>query len=416
MQKDKETGKKEGSLGKNARKTEGQHEKRKSAENTGGTLMRHGKPLLRISRALPRRECSVWRNFMGSFRDNLRRVEPYVPGEQPDQPDMIKLNTNENPYPPTPKVKEVLASYSEEKLRLYPDPNSEKLVNAIAKNYGVSEDEVFVGVGSDDVLAIAFMTLFNGSKPVLFPDITYSFYDVWAELFRIPYEQVPLDEAFNIVPSDYYKENGGVVIANPNAPTGVFQGIASLEDIIKHNQDVAVIIDEAYIDFSEEGSALELIKKYDNVLIVQTYSKSRSLAGMRLGYAMGQRELISAMNDVRFSFNSYPMTRLSVEIGVAAMEDRAYFKETRKKVTATREWTKKRLAELGFRFRDSMTNFIFVTHETVPAQEIFDKLREKHIYVRHFKKPRIDNYLRVSIGTDEEMKRFVEEVEKIVRT
>ena len=352
---------------------------------------------------------------MGSFRDNLRKIEPYVPGEQPDQPDMIKLNTNENPYPPTPKVKEVLAGYDVDKLRLYPAPDSAKLVNAIAEAYGVSKEEVFVGVGSDDVLAIAFMTLFNGSKPILFPDITYSFYDVWAELFQIPYEQIPLNEDFDMVPSDYYRENGGVVIANPNAPTGVFQGMAALEDIIEHNLDAAVIIDEAYIDFSEEGSALELIKKYDNVLIVQTYSKSRSLAGMRLGYAMGQPEIISAMNDVRFSFNSYPMTRLSVEIGVAALEDQAYFEESRNKVIATREWTKGELTRLGFHFRDSMTNFIFATHETVPAQEIFDKLREKHIYVRHFKKPRIDNYLRISIGTEKEMQRFVEEVEKIVR-
>lgn len=351
---------------------------------------------------------------MGSFRDNLRKIEPYVPGEQPDQPDMIKLNTNENPYPPTPKVKEVLEAYNVDELRLYPSPDSAKLVQSIADTYGVTKDEVFVGVGSDDVLAIAFMTLFNSGRPILFPDITYSFYDVWAELFRIPYEQIPLNEDFDMVPSDYYRENGGVVIANPNAPTGVFQGMAALEDIIEHNLDVAVIIDEAYIDFSEEGSALELIKKYDNVLIVQTYSKSRSLAGMRLGYAVGQPEIISAMNDVRFSFNSYPMTRLSIEIGAAAIEDQTYFEETRKKVIATREWTKKELKRLGFRFRDSMTNFIFATHETVPAQEIFNKLREKHIYVRHFKKPRIDNYLRISIGTDEEMRRFVEEVEKIL--
>lgn len=352
---------------------------------------------------------------MGSFRDNLRKIEPYVPGEQPDEPDMIKLNTNENPYPPTPKVKEILASYDEKNLRLYPDPNSGKLVRAIAENYHLSEDEVFVGVGSDDVLAIAFMTFFNGRKPVLFPDITYSFYDVWAELFRIPYEQIPLNEAFDMVPEDYYRENGGIVIANPNAPTGVFQGIHALEDIIEHNRDVAVIIDEAYIDFSKEGSALELIKKYENVLIVQTYSKSRSLAGMRLGFAMGQKELIAAMNDVRFSFNSYPMTRLSVEIGVAAIKDSSYFEKTREKVIETREWTKKELTRLGFHFRDSMTNFIFATHKTVPAQEIFDKLREKHIYVRHFKKPRIENYLRISIGTEEEMKRFVEEVERIVK-
>lgn len=352
---------------------------------------------------------------MGSFRDNLRKIDPYVPGEQPDLPDMIKLNTNENPYPPSPKIREVLDTYKEELLRLYPDPASKKLVEAIADYNGISPEQVFVGVGSDDVLAIAFMTFFNSRKPVLFPDITYSFYDVWAELFRIPYEQIPLSEDFEMIPEDYYKENGGVVIANPNAPTGVFQGLHVLEDIIKHNQDAAVIIDEAYIDFSAEGTARDLIHKYDNVLIVQTYSKSRSLAGMRIGHAMGSKELIAAMNDVRFSFNSYPMTRLSVEIGAAAIADQAYFEETCGKVVATREWTKKELTRLGFHFKDSMTNFIFACHEKVPAQVIFDKLREKHIFVRHFSKPRIDNYLRISIGTEEEMKRFVEETEKIIK-
>lgn len=210
---------------------------------------------------------------MSNWRDNLRRVEPYVPGEQPKLADMIKLNTNENPYPPSPRVKEILKNYDCSNLRLYPDPNSEKLVQAIADYNKVDKEQVFVGVGSDDVLAIAFLTFFNSKKPILFPDITYSFYDVWADLFGIPYECVPLDENFEMVKEDYYRENGGVIIANPNAPTGISQGISALEDIVKNNQGSVVIIDEAYVDFSE-GSALELIKKYDNVLIVQTYSKS----------------------------------------------------------------------------------------------------------------------------------------------
>lgn len=351
---------------------------------------------------------------MSSWRDNLRKIEPYVPGEQPNLPDMIKLNTNENPYPPCPGVRKVLDTYSEDLLRLYPDPSSEKLVEAIAKYNHVDKDQVFVGVGSDDVLAIAFMTFFNSKKPILFPDITYSFYDVWAELFRIPYERPALDQDFQIVRSDYYRENGGVVIANPNAPTGVFQGMDALEDIILHNQDVVVIIDEAYVDFSEEGSALALTEKYENVLIVQTYSKSRSLAGMRIGHAIGSKELIAAMNDVRFSYNSYPMTRLSVEIGAAAMEDEEYFEKTCKKIVATREWTKKELKRLGFSFQDSMTNFIFASHKNVPAEEIFDALREKHIFVRHFGAERIKNYLRISIGTQEEMEIFIREVEKLV--
>lgn len=350
---------------------------------------------------------------MSSWKDNLRKIEPYVPGEQPNLPDMIKLNTNENPYPPSPRVREVLDSYDERMLRLYPDPNSTALVEAIAKYNKVEPNQVFVGVGSDDVLAIAFMTFFNSKKPILFPDITYSFYDVWAELFQIPYTQLPLNEKFEVVPSDYYQENGGVVIANPNAPTGVAQGMDALEDIILHNQDVVVIIDEAYVDFSTQ-TALELIDKYDNVLIVQTYSKSRSLAGMRIGHAMGNPELIAAMNDVRFSYNSYPMTRLSVEIGVAAIEDVEYFEKMKQKVIETREWTKKELLHMGFTFGDSMTNFIFASHNRVPAQVIFDKLREKHIFVRHFSAERIDNYLRISIGTHEEMERFLEETRAII--
>ncbi len=299
---------------------------------------------------------------MSSWKDNLRKIEPYVPGEQPDLEDMIKLNTNENPYPPAPGVRKVLDHYDESMLRLYPDPNSSLLVQAIAKYHKVDEGQVFVGVGSDDVLAIAFMAFFNSKEPILFPDITYSFYDVWAELFKIPYRQMPLNDAFEVIPSDYYGKNGGVVLANPNAPTGIAQSLEALEDIILHNQDVVVIIDEAYVDFSK-GTALRLIDKYENVLIVQTYSKSRSLAGMRIGHAMGNPALIAAMNDVRFSFNSYPMTRLSVEIGAEAIRDISYFEETKKKIIATREWTKQELLRLGFSFGDSMTNFIFASHQ-----------------------------------------------------
>lgn len=351
---------------------------------------------------------------MRSWRDNLRSIEPYVPGEQPNMPDMIKLNTNENPYPPSPKVVEAMKNFEIDTLRLYPDPNSQLLVDALAKRYGVGSDQLFVGVGSDDVLAIAFMTFFNSGRPILFPDITYSFYDVWAELFQIPYERPELDENFQIIREDYYKENGGVVLANPNAPTGVKQNLDFLRDIIEHNQDVVVVIDEAYADFGKI-SALELTKQYDNVVVIQTYSKSRSMAGMRIGYAMGNPELIKAMNDVRYSYNSYPMTRLSVALGVAAVEDEEYFQETVEKVIATREWTKKELTRLGFHFQDSMTNFVFATHESVPAQKIFDALREKHIFVRHFSNPKIENYLRISIGTQQEMETFIRETEKIVK-
>lgn len=350
---------------------------------------------------------------MSSWKDNLRTIDPYVPGEQPNIEGMIKLNTNENPYPPSPAVEKAMKEFDLDSLRLYPDPNSELLINAIAKRYEVNNNQVFVGVGSDDVLAIAFMTFFNSNKPILFPDITYSFYDVWAELFNIPYERPALDDNFNVRTEDYYKENGGVVIANPNAPTGIKQSEDMLRDIIEHNRDVVVIIDEAYVDFSGE-SALSLTKEYDNVLIVQTYSKSRSLAGMRIGYAMGNPELIKAMNDVRFSYNSYPMTRLSVAIGAAAIEDEEYFQKTNKMIIDTREWTKKKLTELGFSYGDSMTNFIFATHSSVNANEIFTKLREKKIFVRHFNSPRIDNYLRISIGTQEEMEKLIDELSIIV--
>lgn len=350
---------------------------------------------------------------MSSWKDNLRTIDPYVPGEQPQLKDMIKLNTNENPYPPSPKVKEVLQRFDLDTLRLYPDPDSTLLVEAIAKRYNVENNQVFVGVGSDDVLAIAFMTFFNSKKPILFPDITYSFYDVWAALFNIPFERPALDDDFNLVAADYYKENGGVVIANPNAPTGIMQNEEFLRDVIEHNRDVVVIIDEAYVDFSGK-SALSLTKEYDNVLIVQTFSKSRSMAGMRIGYAMGNPELIKAMNDVRFSYNSYPMTRISVALGIAAIEDEDYFRKITGQIVETREWTKERLTELGFTFGDSKTNFIFAKHATVDAEEIFAKLREKHIFVRHFNSERIKNYLRISIGTREEMEKFIDELKCIL--
>ena len=344
--------------------------------------------------------------IMSSWKDNLRTIDPYVPGEQPQLKDMIKLNTNENPYPPSPKVKEVLQRFDLDTLRLYPDPDSALLVEAIAKRYNVENNQVFVGVGSDDVLAIAFMTFFNSKKPILFPDITYSFYDVWAALFNIPFERPALDDDFNLVAADYYKENGGVVIANPNAPTGIMQNEEFLRDVIEHNRDVVVIIDEAYVDFSGK-SALSLTKEYDNVLIVQTFSKSRSMAGMRIGYAMGNPELIKAMNDVRFSYNSYPMTRLSVALGIAAIEDEDYFRKTTGQIVETREWTKKELSKLGFSFEDSKANFIFATHETCPAEDLFKALRERHIYVRYFPGGRTGNHLRITVGTREEMETFI---------
>ena len=350
---------------------------------------------------------------MSNWRNNVRKVIPYVPGEQPNQPGMIKLNTNENPYPPAPGVQKVLEEFSADSLRLYPDPAVTDLVKALAKRYQVAEDQVFVGVGSDDVLAMAFMTFFNSDKPILFPDISYSFYSVWAEEFRIPYKRPALDENFRLVKEDYYKENGGIIFPNPNAPTAIYEPLETIEDILQHNPDVVVIIDEAYIDFGGK-SALPLIEKYDNLLVVQTFSKSRSMAGMRIGFALGNPELIKYLNDVKYSFNSYTMNRTSICCGVEAVKDEAYFQETTAKIIATREWAKEELTKLGFIFTDSMANFIFATHKTVPAKEIFEALREAHIYVRYFQSPRIDNYLRITIGTEGEMEKLFEFLRKIL--
>ncbi len=343
---------------------------------------------------------------MTNWERNIRKVVPYTPGEQPNQPDMIKLNTNENPYPPAPKVQQVLKEMDAGDLRLYPDPSAGALVKAIADYYGLKEDQVFVGVGSDDVLAMSFLTFFNGEKPVLFPDITYSFYDVWAELFRIPYERPALDDSFHIKKEDYFKENGGIIFPNPNAPTGVELPLQDIEEILKANPGSVVIVDEAYIDFGAH-SALPLISKYDNLLVVQTFSKSRSMAGMRIGFACGNPVLIKYLNDVKYSFNSYTMNRTSLAAGVAAIGDRDYFEDTCQKIMDTREWTQKELKALGFTFQDSKANFIFASHKTCPAKQIFEALRAKHIYVRYFAKPRIDNYLRITIGTREEMEQLI---------
>lgn len=344
---------------------------------------------------------------MSKWEENVRKVIPYTPGEQPNQPDMIKLNTNENPYPPAPGVEQALNRLKMDSLRLYPDPTAADLVHAIAKTCGLKDEQVFVGVGSDDVLAMSFLTFFNSDKPILFPDITYSFYDVWADLFRIPYERPALDEKFHIRKEDYFRENGGIIFPNPNAPTGVEMPLEEVEEIVAHNPDVIVIVDEAYVDFGGK-TAIGLIEKYENLLVVQTFSKSRSMAGMRIGFACGNERLIKFLNDAKYSFNSYTMDRTAIAAGVAAVEDQAYFEETCNKIIATREWIKKELKALGFSFEDSMSNFIFASHKTCPAAELFAALREQHIYVRYFPKDRIDNFLRITIGTQEEMQRFID--------
>lgn len=336
------------------------------------------------------------------WEDNVRKVVPYIAGEQPKEKNIIKLNTNECPYPPAPGVKKLAEELDCDAMRLYPDSNSTPLAEALAEYYHVKPGQVFVGVGSDDVLAMAFMTFFNSDKPILFPDVTYSFYDVWADLYRIPYQTCALDENWKLRPEDYEQPNGGIIFPNPNAPTGVLESIGTVERIIAANRDVVVIVDEAYIDFGGV-SALPLIEKYDNLLVVQTFSKSRAMAGMRIGYCIGNEKLIAYLNDVKFSFNSYTMNRPSQLLGVEAVRDDAYFKEITSKIVATRERVKKELKELGFFFTDSMTNFLFATHERIPAQEIFQALRAAGIYVRYWNKPRISNYLRITIGTEEQM-------------
>lgn len=343
---------------------------------------------------------------MKNWEKNVRKVVPYIPGEQPKAEKMIKLNMNENPYPPSPMAKAALKQMDLDCMRLYPDPTAHVLTDAIAEFYHLKEEQIFVGVGSDDVLAMIFLTFFNSHKPVLFPDITYSFYDVWAEMLRVPYETVPLNGEFQIRKEDYFRENGGVIFPNPNAPTGLELPLSEVEEIVKANQDVIVVVDEAYVDFGA-ASALPLIEKYDNLLVVQTFSKSRGMAGMRIGYAMGNPLLIKYLNDVKYSFNSYTMDQTTLVMGAASMKDRAYFEETVNKVVETREWTKGELRKLGFSFGDSKANFIFASHENCPAKELFEALRKENIFVRYFEKPRIDNYLRITIGTQQEMETFV---------
>jgi histidinol-phosphate aminotransferase len=349
-----------------------------------------------------------------SWEENVRRVVPYTPGEQPRQKGVIKLNTNECPYPPAPAVERKIAALDADRMRLYPAfPEKTALAEELADYYHIGTDQIFIGVGSDDVLSMAFMTFFQSEKPIFFPDITYSFYDVWADVYRIPYETKALDDNFCIRPEDYKQPNGGVVFPNPNAPTGILLGLEQVEEIIAANRDVVVIVDEAYVDFGGT-SALPLIDKYDNLLVVQTFSKSRAMAGMRIGFAMGNPKLIKYLNDVKYSVNSYTMNYAALELGAESVRDEAYFKECCGKIIATRQRAEQELTRLGFTFPKSYANFIFASHKTVPAKVIFEKLKENDIYVRYWDKDRIRNYLRITIGTDEQMKRLYETLERIL--
>lgn len=338
---------------------------------------------------------------------------PYVPGEQPKDKKYIKLNTNENPYPPSPQVMSAIKAAANGDLRLYPDPTCEDLIKAAAEAYGVSRNQVFAGNGSDEILAFAFIGFFSQNRSILFPDITYSFYKVYAKLYNIPYHLVPLDDQFNVPVDKLRASPGGVVIPNPNAPTAKYMPLDSIRDILAHNKDQVVIVDEAYIDFGGE-SAVKLIDEFPNLLVIQTLSKSRSLAGLRVGVAFGGEELIDGLNRIKNSFNSYTLDRLALSGAIAALQDQSYFHETTRKVIQTRELTTGRLKELGFHVVDSTANFVFITHPKKPAKELFQELRQKGILVRYFEQARIDNYLRVTIGTDEEMDAFIQAVRKII--
>ena len=347
------------------------------------------------------------------WKKNLRDIEPYVPGEQSKDRDIVKINANENPYPPSPKAVEALNNFDTGKLRFYPQANATALKQAIAEFYDIKAENVFVGNGSDDVLALAFQSFFNGDKPIAYPDITYSFYPVWCRLLGIEYVNYPLDENFRINVEDYKAENGGVVIPNPNAPTSIGEGREFVERLMEYNQDSVVIIDEAYCDFGGVSS-VPLIEKYENLLVTGTFSKSRSLAGMRIGFAIGSKTLIDTLEAVKNSYNSYTVDALSIAMGIEAMKDVEYFNETISKIIATRTRVTEELRSLGFEVLDSQTNFIMATHKDYDMKEMFEYLKKNKIFIRYFNQPRINKYVRITIGTDEEMDKFLQGVKDFI--
>ncbi|WP_180044416.1 MULTISPECIES: histidinol-phosphate transaminase [unclassified Acinetobacter] len=340
----------------------------------------------------------------------VRELEPYVPGEQPKIQNLLKLNTNENPYPPSPKVVEAVQKVLEnsaDALRLYPDPDASELKQAIAKQQNVAVGNVFVGNGSDEVLAHIFKAFFVQEQPLLYPDITYSFYPVYSQFFGVKTKILPLNDDFEIVVDDYKQANGGIIITNPNAPTSIALGLSAIEEILQANPNSVVVIDEAYVDFGAE-SAVKLVEKYDNLVVCQTTSKSRSLAGLRVGFAIAQPHLIAALEAVKNSFNSYPMDRFAIAAAVASFQDQAYFEAQCQKVIASREKLVTDLTSLGFKILPSHANFIFASHPQQDAGELAAALRERGIIVRYFNKPRINQYLRITIGTDDQNQRLVD--------
>lgn len=348
------------------------------------------------------------------WTENLRKIDPYVPGEQSKDKDIIKLNANENPYPPSPKAVEAIKNFNADKLRLYPDANALALKQALADYYGVEVKNIFLGNGSDDVIAVAFQALFNSDLPIAYPDLTYSFYPVWCSLFGIPYKTYPVGEDFRINPEDYKEKNGGVVIPNPNAPTSIGEGLDFVEKIMEYNTDSIVIIDEAYVDFGGVSS-VPLTKKYENLLVTGTFSKSRSLAGLRIGFAIGSERLVSVLEAVKNSYNSYTVDALSIEAGRASVLDDEYFKSTCNKIINTRTRLTNELREMGFTVLDSSANFIFVTRDDLSMKDMFEYLKTKKIFIRYFSLPRIENYVRITVGTDGETDALLKEIKEYVK-
>jgi len=348
------------------------------------------------------------------WSDVARRLSPYVPGEQPRRAGLVKLNTNENPYPPSPRALAVLSSDIGPSLRLYPDPNSLRLKAAVARSTGLDRANVFVGNGSDEVLALGFLAFFTGGPALRFPDVTYSFYPVYCQLFGVEAERIALADDFRVDLRRYRGGQGGVLFPNPNAPTGIAVSRDEIEALLREEPGRLVVVDEAYVDFGAE-SAAALVPRFENLLVVQTLSKSRSLAGLRVGYALGQPDLIAALDRVKNSFNSYPIDRVAERVAVAALDDDAYFRECRDRIVATRTQTTSRLEALGFEVLPSSANFVFVHHPRVEASQLFERLRARDILVRYFEQPRIDRHLRITIGTEEEMLRLVSALDEIVR-
>ena len=344
----------------------------------------------------------------------IRDLEPYVPGEQPRRRDLVKLNTNENPYPPSPQVLAAVRAAADERLRLYPPPEADEFKAAIATYHGIEASQVFVGNGSDEVLAHVFHALLNHGRPVLFPDITYSFYPVYCRLYGIPWREVPLTEDYRVEVADYQGTNGGIVLANPNAPTGCALPLTAIEELLVAHRDTVVVIDEAYVDFGAQ-SAIPLVRQYPNLLVVQTLSKSRALAGLRLGFAVGDAGLIGALDTVKNSFNSYPLDRLAIAGGIAAFADDAYFQARRSQVMASREALVTALVRLGFEVLPSAANFLFARHRERAGAELFEALRRDGVLVRHFKHPRIDRFLRITVGTETQNARLIAALESLLR-